>query len=45
MELASSPEKCDEYFTKVSVQVEELESKFADFDEFIMVMHDNVTKL
>lgn len=40
LELANSPEKCDEYFTKVSVQVEELESKFADFDEFIIVISD-----
>ncbi|MDR0395614.1 MAG: DNA repair ATPase, partial [Tannerella sp.] len=40
LELASSPEKADEYFTKVSVQVEELESKFADFDEFILIIAD-----
>lgn len=40
LELATSPEKCDEYFTKVSVQVEELESKFADFDDFILVISD-----
>lgn len=36
LELATSPERCDEYFTKVSVQVEELESKYADFDDFIL---------
>ncbi|MDR1171817.1 MAG: DNA repair ATPase, partial [Bacteroidales bacterium] len=35
LELAASPAKCNEYLTKVSIQVEELESKFADFDEFI----------
>ncbi len=40
LELATSPEKADEYFTKVSVQVEELESKFADFDEFISIIAD-----
>jgi len=40
LELATSPEKADEYFTKVSVQVEELESKFADFDEFIAIIAD-----
>jgi len=40
LELATSPEKCDEYFTKVSVQIEELESKFADFDDFIIVISD-----
>lgn len=36
LDLSSSPEKCEEYFTKVSIQVEELESKFADFDEFVL---------
>ncbi|MCD7931287.1 MAG: DNA repair ATPase [Tannerellaceae bacterium] len=40
LELSTTPERCDEYFTKVSVQVEELESKFADFDEFIMIVAD-----
>lgn len=40
LELATSPDKCDEYFTKVSVQIEELESKFADFDEFILIIAD-----
>ncbi|MDR2917965.1 MAG: DNA repair ATPase [Tannerella sp.] len=40
LELATSPEKADEYFTKVSVQVEELESKFADFDDFIAIIAD-----
>lgn len=40
LELAASPEKSDEYFTKVSVQIEELESKFADFDDFILIIAD-----
>ncbi|NDV66320.1 DNA repair ATPase [Bacteroides sp. 224] len=40
LELSSTPDKCDEYFTKVSVQIEELESKFADFEEFILVIAD-----
>ncbi len=47
LELATSPAKCDEYLTKVSIQVEELESKFADFDEFIGKIadkRDEVTK-
>lgn len=38
--LSTNPEKCDEYFTKVSVQIEELEGKFADFDEFITKIAD-----
>ena len=40
LELATSPEKADDYFTKVSIQVEELESKFADFDDFISIIAD-----
>jgi hypothetical protein len=40
LDVSSTPEKCDEYFTKVSIQVEELESKFADFDEFIVKIAD-----
>ncbi|RAW02142.1 DNA repair ATPase [Pseudochryseolinea flava] len=47
LDLSTSPEKCEEYFTKVGIQVEELESKFADFDEFILKIadkRDEVTK-
>ncbi len=40
LDLSTSPEKCEEYFTKVSIQVEELESKFADFDDFIIKIAD-----
>ncbi len=40
LDLSSSPEKCEDYLTKVSVQIEELESKFADFPEFIMKVAD-----
>ena len=40
LDLSTSPEKCEEYFTKVSIQVEELESKFADFDEFVLKVAD-----
>ena len=35
IDLADTPEKTDEYQSRVSVQLEELESKFADYDEFI----------
>ncbi len=35
LELSDSPEKCVEYQTKLMVQVEELEGKFSEFDEFI----------
>jgi len=40
LDLSDTPEKCEDYFTKISIQIEELESKFADFDEFVMKIAD-----
>ncbi|MDR1336297.1 MAG: DNA repair ATPase, partial [Tannerella sp.] len=45
LELATSPGKVDEYFTKASVQIEELESKFADFDTFVSIIADKRTEI
>lgn len=36
LDVCDSPEKCEEYLTKLMVQLEELEGKFAEFDEFIV---------
>ena len=33
--LATSPEKCDEQLSRLLVQLEELESQFTDFDQFL----------
>jgi hypothetical protein len=35
LDLCDSAAKCDEYLTKVMVQVEELEGRFAEFDEYV----------
>ncbi|GAB5563547.1 MAG: DNA repair ATPase [Winogradskyella sp.] len=35
IDIANTPEKCDEFLTKVSIQLEELEGKFSDFEEYI----------
>ena len=35
IDLCDEPEKCGEYLTKVMVQVEELEGRFAEFDEYV----------
>ncbi|WP_258049096.1 DNA repair ATPase [Hymenobacter sp. NBH84] len=35
LDLADTPAKCDEYLTKLMVQLEELEGRFPDFDQFI----------
>lgn len=38
LDICDTPEKCDEYLTKLVVQVEELEGKFSEFDEFLEVV-------
>lgn len=35
-DMADTPEKCDEYQNKVAVQLEDLEAKFIDFENFTM---------
>jgi len=35
LDLALTPGKCDEYLTKLSVQLEEVEGRFAEYDEFV----------
>src|SRR5690606_27277805 len=40
LDLSNSVEKCESYFTKISVHIEELESRFADFDDFILKIAD-----
>jgi hypothetical protein len=36
LDVCDSPQKCDEYLTKMMVQIEELEGRFSEFDEFIV---------
>lgn len=40
LDIADTVSKCDEYYTKMMIQIEELESKFAEFDEFIIKIAD-----
>ncbi len=35
LEMANTPEKCDEQLSRLLVQLEELESQFSDYDQFI----------
>ena len=35
LDLCDAPAKCDEYSTKLMVQLEELEGKFPEFDQFL----------
>ena len=45
LDLCTAPEKCDEYLNRVMVQVEELEARFADFDEFVVQLGEKRTAL
>ncbi len=36
LDVCDTPPKCEEYLTKLMVQVEELEGKFAEFDEYVV---------
>jgi hypothetical protein len=38
--LASTPEKCDEQLSRLLVQLEELESQFSDFEQFLTDIMD-----
>ncbi|MBN1517058.1 DNA repair ATPase [Candidatus Sumerlaeota bacterium] len=36
IDICDTPEKCEEYLTKLMIQVEELEGRFAEFDVFVV---------
>jgi hypothetical protein len=36
LDICDAPDKCEEYLTKMMIQLEELEGRFAEFDEFIL---------
>ncbi|MBT65114.1 MAG: AAA family ATPase [Puniceicoccaceae bacterium] len=45
LDIADEPERCDEFLTKAVVQLEELEGKYAEFDEFIELLADKRAEL
>jgi hypothetical protein len=45
LDLCDAPDKCDDYLNKLMVQVEELEARFADFDEFVTQLAEKRTEL
>lgn len=45
LDICDTPDKCDEYLTKSMVQLETLESRFADFDEFIVELSEKREEL
>ncbi|MBN2528958.1 MAG: DNA repair ATPase [Deltaproteobacteria bacterium] len=38
LDVSDTPGKCEEYLTKVSVQLTELEGKFSDFGDFVVIL-------
>ncbi len=38
LDVSDTPQKCDEYLTKTMVQLEELEGKFSEFDDFMVLI-------
>ncbi|MCA9090677.1 MAG: DNA repair ATPase, partial [Planctomycetaceae bacterium] len=36
LDICDTPEKCEEFLTKLMVQIEELEGRFAELDEFVI---------
>ena len=45
LDIADEPERCDEFLTKAIIQLEELEGKYAEFDEFIDILADKRAEL
>ena len=45
LDLCEAPDKCDEYLTKTMVQLETLEARFADFDEFVLELAEKREEL
>ena len=40
LDVCENPQNCEEYLTKVMIQLEELEGRFSEFDEFIVQIAD-----
>jgi hypothetical protein len=45
LDLCDSPAKCEEYLNRLSVQLEELEGAFADFEEYTVQLAERRTEL
>ena len=45
LDLCDAPARCEEYLNKVMVQFEELEGRFADFDEYVVQLADKRTEV
>jgi len=45
LDISDTPAKCEEYLTKTMIAIEELEGRFADFDEFVLQLSEKRDEL
>ncbi|MCP5519365.1 MAG: DNA repair ATPase [Verrucomicrobiales bacterium] len=45
LDLCDTPARCDDYLNRISVQIEELEGAFADFEEYTLQLAERRTEL
>ena len=45
LDLCDTPAKCEDYLNRISVQIEELEGTFADFEEYAVQLSERRTEL
>ncbi|NEN23682.1 AAA domain-containing protein [Cryomorpha ignava] len=45
LDISDTTEKCEEYLTKLMIQLEELEGKFSEFDEFLDKISEKRTEV
>lgn len=45
LDLCDTPAKCEEYLNRITVQLEELEGAFADFEEYTVLLSEKRTAL
>ncbi len=45
LDICDTPAKCEEYLNKVMVQIEELEGRFADFEDYVVQLADKRTEI
>ena len=45
LDISDTPDRCEEYLNKLIVQIEELEGRFADFDEYTVQLSDKRTEV
>jgi hypothetical protein len=45
LDLCDTPAKCEDYLNRISVQLEELEGTFADFEDYVVQLSERRTEL